>query len=81
MGVLEVCSIVFMIYTIVQSSARHGISRGCKIYSIPEEKAEAKSEIPAGNRITITEESGNWIYVELGENGGWCVKDEVIEIK
>lgn len=81
MGVLEVCSIVFMIYTIVQSSARHGISRGCKIYSIPEEKAEAKSEIPAGNRITITEESGNWIYVELGENGGWCVKDDVIEIK
>ena len=81
MGVLEVCSIVFMIYTIVQSSIRHGISRGCKIYTIPEEKAESKSEIPAGNRITITEESGNWIYVELGENGGWCVKDEVIEIK
>ena len=81
MGVLEVCSIVFLIYSIVQSSARHGISRGCKIYSIPEEKAESKSEIPAGNRITITEESGNWIYVELGENGGWCIKDQVIEIK
>lgn len=81
MGVFEVCSIVFMIYAIVQSSTRHGISRGCKIYSIPEEKAESKSEIPAGNRITITEESGNWIYVELGENGGWCIKDEVIEIK
>lgn len=81
MGVLEVCSIIFMIYSIVQSSARHGISRGCKIYSIPEEKAESKSEIPAGNRITITEETGDWIYVELGENGGWCVKDDVIEIK
>ena len=81
MGVMEVCSIVFLIFCIVQSSARYGISKGCKIFSIPEVNAESKSEIPAGNRISITEETGDWFYVELGENGGWCKKTEVIEIK
>lgn len=81
MGVMEVCSIIFMIFCIVQSSARYGISKGCKIFSIPEVNAESKSEIPAGNRISITEETGDWIYVELGENGGWCKKEDVIEIR
>ncbi len=81
MGVMEVCAIIFMIFCIVQSSARYGISKGCKIFSIPEVKAESKSEIPAGNRISITEETGDWIYVELGENGGWCKKEDVIEIR
>lgn len=80
-GVIELCSIVFMIFSIAKSLERYGISKGCKIYSVPEINAESKSEIPAGNRIKITEDVGEWFYVELGENGGWCSKEEIIEIK
>lgn len=77
---LSICAIVFMIVSAVKSSYKYGISRGCIIYSIPEASAESKSEIPAGNRVAITEAVGDWIYVELGENGGWCKKNEVIVI-
>lgn len=80
-GVIELCSVVFLIFSIAKSSERYGISKGCKIYSVPEMNAESKSEIPAGNRILITEDVGDWFYVELGENGGWCSKEEVIEIR
>ena len=59
----------------------YGICKGCMIYSIPSENAEAFSEIGAGNRVLITEHAGSWINIQLGDSSGWCKKDDIIEIK
>ena len=72
--------LIFFIFVSVQKVKKYGISTGCKISSIPEESAKAESSIGAGNRVQITEEAGQWIYIQLGESGGWCRRDEVIFI-
>ena len=72
--------LIFFIFVSVQKVKKYGISTGCKISSIPEENAKAESSIGAGNRVQITEDAGQWIYIQLGETGGWCKRDEVIFI-
>ena len=52
-----------------------------KIFSIPELYASVKSEIPAGNRVQILYESGEWYYLRFGETEGWCKKDSIIILK
>ena len=72
--------LIFFIFVSVQKVKKYGISTGCKISSIPEENAKAESSIGAGNRVLITEDAGQWIYIQLGETGGWCRRDQVIFI-
>lgn len=78
---LLMLSMVPLIYTLIKRTEINGICKGCTIYSIPEENAEAFSEIGKGNNVTITESTDNWLYVQLGESGGWCKKDNIIIIK
>lgn len=80
-GTILVFLIFSLVYSVVKVHKKYAISKGCTIQSIPEVKVESKSELPAGSRITITEKSSGWIYVELGETCGWCHEDEVILIK
>lgn len=79
-SVLLFFSLIFFIFVSIQNAKKYGISTGCKISSIPEETSKAESRIGAGNRVLITEEAGEWIYIQLGETGGWCKRDEVIFI-
>ena len=72
--------LIFFIFVSVQMVKKYGISTGCKISSIPEKNAKAESSIGAGNRVLITEDAGEWIYIQLGETGGWCKRNEVIFI-
>lgn len=80
-SVLICCALVALISQMVKHSKVYGICKGCRISSVPEEKAEAVSEIGAGNKVKITEQAGKWCYIEFGETGGWCLKDNVIIIK
>ena len=59
----------------------HAVSMGCTLYSIPEINAESKSELLPGSYVQIKEKNGDWLYVNLGETGGWCKKDNFIIIK
>ena len=70
-----------LIYCTVRRNERYGISCGCKIYSIPQENAEAVSEISGGILVRILESTEKWLYVEVGESGGWCNVDEICIIK
>lgn len=79
-GLLFITSIVFVITFSARANVKHAISRNCELYSIPENSAESKSELPAGNYVKISEETDNWYYIELGENGGWCIKENLILI-
>ncbi|MCR4741752.1 MAG: hypothetical protein K5866_02615 [Treponema sp.] len=80
-SVFLTCSVVLCTYSLVLSSKKYAISRGCQLYSIPESKANSASEISAGNRVIIKEETDNWYYVELGTISGWCKKDNLILIR
>lgn len=79
--ILIVIAVIIVIYGIVKRNETQGICTGCTIYSIPEENAEAKAEMGAGNKVYITEKTGKWCYVELGETGGWCRAENIIIIK
>ncbi len=68
-------------YSHIKRCEKFGICKGCKIYSIPEENAAASSEIGAGNTVRILETAGSWLYIELGESGGWCSADNICIIK
>lgn len=70
-----------LLYAIIKGTEQYGICTGCTIYSIPEENAEASSEIGAGNKVHITEITDEWMYIQLGETGGWCNKENIIIIK
>ena len=80
-GVVLICFIVIMIVSAVKVNSRFAISLGCTLYTIPEENAQTKSQLPAGNRVQIMDEAAEWYYVELGETVGWCRKNEVLIIK
>ena len=77
---IMIFALVYFIFVFSQKNRIYGISKGCKIRSIPESSAKAESRIGEGNRVQITEQAGKWIYIQLGETGGWCLKDEVIYI-
>ncbi len=79
--IIMIISIVPTIYGITKRAEKYGICIGCTIYSIPEETAEAKAEMGAGNKVQITEDAGKWYYIELGETGGWCKAENIIIIK
>ena len=70
-----------LIYCTVRRHERYGISCGCKIYSIPQENAEAVSEVGSGIRVKILESTEKWLYIEVGESGGWCNLDEICIIR
>lgn len=78
---LIIFSLVILIICIVQSSKLHGVSKGCRLYAIPDKLAESQMDLQPGSYISIKEESGKWYYVQLGENGGWCTKEDIILIK
>ena len=80
-GVTLICFLVIMIVSSVKVHSRFAISLGCTLYTIPEENAQTKSQLPAGNRVQIRDEAADWYYVELGESVGWCRKNEVLIIK
>ena len=73
--------IAILIYCAVRRNERYGICNGCKIYSIPEKNAEAVSEISGGIRVRILERTDKWYYIEVGESGGWCDKNDICLIK
>ena len=74
-------TLVSILFWIGLRTHSYGISKGASISSVPEASAEAVSEISPGNRVEIKEKAGKWYYIELGEIGGWCLKDTVILIK
>ena len=81
LGIVLVCELTITIYTIVLGSKKYGISSGGQICSIPEASASIKSELPAGNRVQLLDESGDWYLVRFGETEGWCMKNEVIILR
>ena len=80
-GSVLLATLVSILFWIGLRTHSYGISKGASISSVPEASAEAVSEISPGNRVEIKEKAGKWYYIELGEIGGWCLKDTVILIK
>lgn len=78
---LIIISIISLSVSIFESKKEHGVSCGCQLFSIPDALSEAKTELKPGNYVEIKESSGEWIYVLLGESGGWCKREDIIQIR
>ena len=81
LSLLLLSSIAFLIVSIGKRSTKYGISKGCTIYSIPEDTAEASSEIKRGSLIVVTETTDIWYHIQQGEASGWSTKDNIIIVK
>ncbi len=80
-GIALVCTLVLVIYCSVCGGRKYAVSTGGQICSIPEASASIKSELPAGNRVQLLEQSGEWYLLRFGETEGWCEKGSVAVIK
>ena len=78
---LTMCGAALLFFALVKRTEHFGISTECKIYSIPKTTADAVSDIGAGSRVRILESTDKWLYVEVGESGGWCSRDNIYIIK
>ena len=81
LSLLLLSSVAFFIVSIGKRSTKYGISKGCTIYSIPEETAEASSEIKRGSLIVVTETTDIWCHIQQGEASGWSTKDNIVIVK
>ena len=81
LSLLLLSSVAFLIVSIGKRSTKYGISKGCTIYSIPEESAEASSEIKRGSLVVVTETTDIWYHIQQGEASGWSTKDNIIIVK
>ncbi len=79
-GIILICSLILFIYTFVQGNKNYAVTSGSEVFSIPEPAASAKSELPAGSRVQILSESGDWYFIRFGQTEGWCLKDGIILI-
>ena len=77
LGIVLVCTLVLLIYSLVLGNRKYGISGGGQICSIPEETASIKSELPVCNRVQLLDESDNWYHLSFGETEGWCKKEDI----
>ena len=59
---------------------RPGIFTGGTISAIPEEKSSGQY-FSGGQRIIISEEIGEWIFIECKDFSGWTKRNKVITIK
>lgn len=64
-----------------QASKKYGICVEGILQSVPEESASSKFEITGGNRVLISERSGEWVFIEYGDISGWIKEEFIIFIK
>lgn len=77
LSIILICVIVLDIYCTVCGHRKYGISKGCRLCSIPESSASIKSELPACNRVQILSKSGDWYLLRFGQTEGWCNKESI----
>lgn len=80
-------SVLFTIFSVAtmfcgfHSSRKYGICVEGILQSVPEESASSKFEITGGNRVLISQQSGDWLFIEYGDVSGWIKKEYIIIIK
>ncbi len=59
---------------------RYAIFAGGQIFPIPEEKANGQN-FAGGQKVRLTEQAGNWTFIECQEFSGWTQIKNLYEIK
>lgn len=72
---------VFIIISHVRLSRTYAICCTNKAFSVPEESSNTGTPVEPGTRVLLTEQTGNWIYIQSGNTGGWITKDKLIIIR
>ena len=79
--IVLVILLVATAFCIFQASKKYGICVGGILQSVPEESASSKFEIASGNRVLISQQFGDWLFIEYGDVSGWIKKENIILIK
>ena len=61
-------------------SRKYGIFTGGIVSSVPEENSNAKF-FEGGKKVRITEDAGEWVFIENEEFSGWVKSENLIKIK
>ena len=77
---LIVCCVFFSL-SLKKLSMEYGIFAGGGLRSVPEEGALPFESLESGMRVKIEHKTGDWIYISVGNAGGWTNKKNVILIR
>ena len=59
---------------------KFAIFAGGTVFSVPEEKTNGQN-FTGGQKVMITEQAGEWSFIECQEFSGWTKNDNIFEIK
>ncbi len=79
-SIVTFLSVAFLIYNGVKLAQQYGIVIGGNLSTIPEKESTSDSSLRQGVRVRITEEVGEWLYVEDNNSGGWILRKNVLFI-
>jgi hypothetical protein len=65
----------------IRCAAAYGIFKGGCIHSVPDESSGCISPADSGQRVRIEEITGEWMYIQYGNTGGWISSSSVIVIR
>lgn len=81
---LFILALVFMLFSIssfISSSEQFGIYSGGKVWSVPETTSSNTGAVSAGIRVKVSQQAGEWLYIESANISGWVNKKSVVFIE
>ncbi|MBQ9630583.1 MAG: hypothetical protein IJR49_03240 [Treponema sp.] len=77
----SVCIFVFLLPIGLRSLVKGGIATGGQLFAVPDKTSHIISVIPTGIRLSVEENTGNWLYVQYGSMEGWVESNHIIIIE
>ena len=73
--------LAFAVASAIRLSGTYGIFKGGDIRLVPDESSGLVSPIASGERVSVEEEAGKWVYIQYGTAGGWVASSSVAVIR
>lgn len=74
---LLICSIL----SGVQVTSKYALFAGGTVSPIPENAASSSVIMPAGSRVQVQRDTGDWVYIKYNDTYGWVLKTKLYYIK
>ena len=71
----------FAVASAIRLSGTYGIFKGGDIRFVPDESSGLVSPIASGERVSVEEAAGKWVYIQYGTAGGWVASSSVAVIR
>ena len=71
----------FAVASAIRLSGTYGIFKGGDVRFVPDESSGLVSPIASGERVSVEETAGKWVYIQYGTTGGWVASSSVVPIR